>query len=143
MKAPEHLKKNIFKAPEGYFDTLPDRVKERVRAEDAKPTTTKFMGLPGWSYAAAASVIVLLLAGIYFYQQPNESLGTEEQIARLLSEVPSETILDYLQTDAEIDLAQLSLTEDEQEELLLQKLDTYEIPIETYDYDIYELEEYL
>ena len=35
------------------------------------------------------------------------------------------------------------LTDEEQEELLLQGLETYELPTDDYEYEIYELEEYL
>jgi hypothetical protein len=140
MKAPDHLKKNIFEAPDGYFDALPDRLQERIRKEEAG---AKVVGIPRWAYAVAASLLILLVAGVFFFQQPEAELASEQQIEALLAEVPQEVMLDYLQTDTDLNLTNVNLTDEEQEELLLQGLDTYELPIDDYEYEIYELEEYL
>lgn len=142
MKAPDHLKKNIFEAPEGYFEALPDRIQERIREEE-NTGTAKMVSFPRWAYAAAASVLILLAAGIYLYQQPAKDLASEQQVEALLAEVPEETMLEYLQADAEISLMQVNLTAEEQQELLLEGMDNYELTIEDYEYEIYELEEYL
>ena len=143
MKAPDQLKKDIFEAPDGYFDHLPERIQERIREEETSSVDEKVVSMPRWAYAAAASILILLVAGILFYQQPNNEIASEQQLEQLLAEVPQETLLEYLQTDADVSLLQVNLTEDEQEELLLQELDTYEVQIEDYEYEIYELEDYL
>ncbi len=142
MKAPEHLKKNIFDAPDGYFEHLPSRIQERMQQEE-EAKQTAVVSLPRWAYAAAASVLILLVAGIFFYQPSDSKPAGEQQIAALLAEVPAETMLEFLLTDAEVGLLQVNLTEEEQEALLSRGLDTYEIPVEDYEYEIYELEEYL
>lgn len=142
MKAPDPLKKNIFESPDGYFDELPDRIRERIREEESGGTTP-VIRLPYWAYAAAASVLILLAAGLYLYQQPAGEPDNAQQIEALLAEVPEETMLEFLQADAEVSLLQVNLTEEEQEELLMEGMENYEIPIDDYEYEIYELEEYL
>jgi hypothetical protein len=81
--------------------------------------------------------------GIFFYQQPTNEPGNSRQVEALLAEVPEEAMLEFLQADAEVSLLQLSLTEEEQEELLMEGMENFEIPIDDYEYEIYELEEYL
>jgi len=142
MKASDPMKKDIFEAPEGYFDALPDRIQERIHKEESTEEAG-IIAFPRWAYAAAASALILLVAGIYFYQRPAGNSTEEQPVEALLAEVPAETMLEYLQTDGDVTLLQVNLTEEEQEELLLQGLDTYEIPIDDYDYEMYELEEYL
>lgn len=141
MKASDPLKEDIFEAPEAYFETLPDRIQERI----CKKESTEEAGIiafPRWAYAAA-SALILLVAGIYSYQQPAGNFTEQQQVDALLAEVPAEAMLEYLQTDGEVTLLQVNLTEQEQEELLLQGLETYEIPTDDYDYEMYELEEHL
>jgi hypothetical protein len=143
MKESDKLKKSIFHAPEGYFDQLPGRVQERIQQEDQ---ANKTLSLPRWTYAVAASVLVLLVAGIFFYQQyrlPADTMASEQKIEQLLASVPDEELIDYLQTHAEVNTLELVLTEEEQQEILLQGLESYEIPYEDYEYELYELEEQL
>lgn len=141
MKAPDHLKKTIFEAPEGYFDSLPDRIHKRIREKEMQDGG-KLVSFSRWAYAAAASVLILLVAGVFFYQQPAEEGVSADTAEQLLADVPREAMLEYLQADAEVSVLQINLTEEEQEELLLEELDTYELPIDDYEYDMYELEEY-
>lgn len=143
MKAPEKLKKNIFETPEGYFEQLSGRIEERIQQENQARQT---ISLPRWSYAVAASVLLLLVAGMFFYQQADmaaDTVATEQDIELLLASVSDETLMDYLQTDTKISAMEFTLTDQEQEELLFQELESYEIPYEDYEYALYELEEYL
>jgi hypothetical protein len=141
MKTPNPLKRDIFEAPEGYFEHLPDRIQQRIRTEEDKPDNGRKLRLPVWIYAAAASVL-LVVAGLFFFRTVPEPTSRQD-VEQLLSEVPRAAMLDYLQTDAEVNLLNIGLSEAEQEELLLEELDTYELPYDEYEFEIYELEEYL
>lgn len=57
-------------APEGYFDELPGRVRQRLRAarQAAAPASRRRL-LPAWSWAAAALVLVGLLLPILWKRQ--------------------------------------------------------------------------
>lgn len=143
MKKSDKLKENIFHAPEGYFEQLPGRIQERIQQEDHANKTAIF---PRWTYAAAASVLVLLIAGIFFYTQsdlPADTVASEQEIEQLLASVSDEELMDYLQNDAQVSTLELVLTEEEQQEILLQGLESYEITYEDYEYELYELEEQL
>lgn len=142
MKSPEKLKKNIFETPEGYFDALPERLQERIRQKEQEK---KVFSFPQWTYAAAASVLLLLVVGIFFFQpadQPAENIASEQNIEQLLASVSEDEIIDYLQMNAEASTLELSLTEEEQQELLLNELDNYNIPLEDYAYEVEYIEEY-
>ncbi len=82
-----------WQVPEGYFDTLPGKIWSRIDQE-ATQKETKVISLWGnWKvWSAAASVFVLLLAGLIFFLNPNKSIETEnmalapEEIERYLLE---------------------------------------------------------
>lgn len=142
MKSPDKLKKTIFETPEGYFEALPERIQERIQQETQKKNTFSF---PHWAYAAAASVLLLLAGGIFFFQPadlPTETMAYEQNVEQLLASVSEDEIMDYLQMNAEANTLELTLTEEEQQELLLNELENYNIPLEDYVYEVEYIEEY-
>lgn len=143
MQESDKLKENIFRTPDGYFDQLPDRIQEKIRREEQED---KVFVLPRWSYAIAASGLILLVAGILFYRQnaqPASTLASERQVEQLLVSVPDEELISYLQANTEVATVELALTEEEQQELLLQELDNYDVLLEDYEYEMEFIEEYL
>ncbi|MEM9671706.1 MAG: hypothetical protein AAF992_03880 [Bacteroidota bacterium] len=137
-----------FPAPEGYFDDLSERIQQRIAQEDeSEKQPTKVVRLaPRWYYAAAA-VAVLGLA--IWLINPFRSTTTpvaetnEEQVQTLLADVSSQEMIDYLQMSAVDVTVSVSLTEEEQEELLEAELETFELPEDYYLDTDYLLEEYL
>ena len=65
-------KKEIFNAPEGYFDDLSDNILERYENEKVRPINL-FK-----KYAAAA--VLLLGVGLYFIYQTSQTLDTGNNI---------------------------------------------------------------
>lgn len=137
-----------FPAPEGYFDDLSQRIQQRIAQEDeSEKQPTRVVRLaPRWYYAAAA-VAVLGLA-IWLINPFRETTApvaevNEEQVQTLLAEVSNQELIDYLQMSAVDVTVSVSLTEEEQEELLEQELDSYDLPEEYYLEMDYLLEEYL
>ncbi|MDR2126887.1 MAG: hypothetical protein LBP63_08670 [Prevotellaceae bacterium] len=60
IKLPDKLKNSPFSLPNGYFDSLPDRIMKKCTAETAKKLTLWQTAKPILSFAAG----FLLLAGI-------------------------------------------------------------------------------
>jgi hypothetical protein len=58
----DDLKKNVFNAPEGYFDSLQDRIAERVSAAEPQQQLSWFQVLRP-QLAFAASFVALVVAG--------------------------------------------------------------------------------
>ncbi len=143
MKEPDKLKESIFHTPKGYFDQLPGRIQKRVEQEQQ---SAKTIFLPRWAYAVAASGVVLLVAGLLFFQQTDhttDTLTTEQNVEQLLASVSDEEMINYLQTQTEPSALELVLTEEDQEEILLHELENYDISLEDYAYELEYLEEYL
>ncbi len=82
-------KKNPFEVPEGYFDSLEDRIMDRISSE--KEDTREIQLRPWVAYAAAAAIALLVI----FFLIPNsdEANNSPEQI---LTEVSTEAIVEYL-----------------------------------------------
>ena len=135
------LKKNVFETPAGYFDKLPGRVRERIESE--KTTHHNHTAsMSSWTYAVAASLALLLAASIFIILLQENKTVSDPQIEQLLAEVPDEAMLEYIQSDTDLSVYEIDLTEEEQEQILLQKLEDYDLPTEAYEYEIYELEDY-
>lgn len=108
-------RKNPFKVPEGYFETLPGQIIQRIEAEKQAP---KIFQLRDFfvksSWAVAASLLLLMSISLYYWyseksQSPVytnlESMTTEEIISsqlleenyitdQLIEEVAMEQVLD-------------------------------------------------
>jgi hypothetical protein len=93
--AVEELKEEMhtegFTVPEGYFDSLQDRISRKVHAPE--PQVRKLF--PEWTrYAAAASITVLIAFGVYLR-------GNQNTISDKLASVPEQEIVNYLQLYAD------------------------------------------
>jgi hypothetical protein len=91
-KEPERLsnipKKDIFKAPEGYFDSLQGNISRRI-AESKKPVgKTIAFRVERWKYVslAAAAVITLLIIFLPSRQADLHSPSAAELIAQITDE---------------------------------------------------------
>ena len=79
-------KKLDYKVPEGYFEDLPMRIQQRIDQEKATRSTFK---LPAWSFAMAAS-IVLIVTFFFIFN------GSENTAESLLAEISEEDLIAYL-----------------------------------------------
>lgn len=90
MKKLEDIeKKDIFKAPEGYFDTLPSIIQSRVSTEKASlwiPTIAN-----GLKYALPVLALVVTLL---WFLKPEKESSPEE----ILASVNSVDLADYIQS---------------------------------------------
>ena len=89
---PEDIKKdNIFKVPDGYFEQLPLRIQERINAE--KPIE-KVSLVRRTSFRLAVSLAAVLLIFTVVFRFYTSKPSPE----KLLSEVPTETLISYLES---------------------------------------------
>ena len=66
---------NPFRVPEGYFDTIADRVMEAIPQNEVRMVPhTEHKRRPAWRFYAAAAAIAAVLfgAGIYSYNKTTE-----------------------------------------------------------------------
>jgi hypothetical protein len=109
--------------------------------------STKVVRLaPRWYYAAAA--VAILGLAIWLINPLRKTTvpvaeATEEEVQTLLADVSNQELIDYLQMSAFDVTVSVSLTEEEQEELLEAELETFELPEDYYLDTDYLLEEYL
>ena len=97
-------KRNAFTVPEGYFDTLPSAILEKVRENKAMPeTSAKIFWLfrPQWMIA-----ILVCIIGFTFYTRSNAPVTLET----LTAQVADSTIYQNLQNN--IDYVDASALED-------------------------------
>ena len=124
MKKLEDIPKNdLFKVPEGYFETLPGRIQARVSNGSYQPERS-FV----FSYRLQYIVPVILIAitlGIFWYSGTDKHQDTEV----LLSSVSTDDLVAYL-SDSEL------TTEDLLENVEFNKMDLEEIEQEVYDQNI-------
>lgn len=86
-------KKDVYRTPEGYFESLPDQVLQKIDREDTGKE--RRLGEVSWKmigYAAAASVVLLAVVFIGF--QDNDDVRSPED---LLAEVSTSDLVQYLQ----------------------------------------------
>lgn len=89
MKLDDIHKENFFKAPDGYFDTLPGRIQERIRnsGPDVAPVRSIFNTRYLTPIAAVAMILILVVLVI------TEKKPTPEEI---IAGIPSESLVSYL-----------------------------------------------
>jgi hypothetical protein len=86
MKKLEDIpKKSVFKVPDGYFDQLPTVIQARMAEGKRSPLS----GVFGFSLKYALPVIVLVVAGVFWFR-PDPS------IERQLNDIDAEQIALYL-----------------------------------------------
>jgi len=103
-------KKNLFKVPESYFDTLPQRLQLRIASSSTGRTVT-----PAYRYAmryAMAVGAVILLAIIFYFRPSSPDTQT------VLATMDTASLVDYLEeSDVDTDdlLENIELVADEVE----------------------------
>jgi hypothetical protein len=86
-------KNEPFGAPDGYFESLSDRIMDRIETEEEVEPGLKQRFLQPWMRYAAAACVVLLATVVFITNRNNTAEPTAEE---LLSQVSNEAILDYL-----------------------------------------------
>ena len=85
---------NPFVVPAGYFDTLSDRINNRIAQETKKPAKVRI--IPIWTrYAAAACLSCILGITLYLHLQKNTSAKVN------WDEIPEQEIVSYLEMNIE------------------------------------------
>lgn len=89
MKRLEDIPKKVdFKAPDGYFDSLPTRIQSRIAARKKKAWQSNL----GFSFRYALPVVALVALGIFWYQRDQADMWSslenieEVQIAMFLDD---------------------------------------------------------
>lgn len=88
-------KKDLYQAPEGYFDALPDKILQRIDEEENGKERKSDIQV-NWKmigYAAAASIVLLISVLIGFQDPKDDNLSADD----LLAEVPTADLVLYLQ----------------------------------------------
>lgn len=117
MKKLEDIpKRDPFEAPEGYFDKLPGMVQARVSRPESLWKRLAWRPLLQF---AVPSLVIAVLAVIYFAEPSTDKLSTQE----LLANIDTDTIADYL---LESDLT----TED-----FLESLDLTQLQADSLEFD--------
>ena len=107
---PEELnkigKKDIFNYPDGYFDSLEQRIASRIDAhEESKIVSLNTSARVKWMAAAAAVIVFLILV------VPRMSAPEAQSVHDMLADVPTELCLVYLK-ESDIDPADFFSVED-------------------------------
>lgn len=85
---------NPFEVPAGYFETLSDRISQRMAAENTKPAKIRI--IPMWiRYAAAACLTCVLGITLYLNLKQNASATVN------WNEIPDQEIVAYLEMNLE------------------------------------------
>ena len=136
-------KKEPFKAPDGYFESLEDRIMARIEENEASPARGRSVWFQPWyGYAAAAAVALIAVVMIFSPGSVSESASAED----ILAEIPEEAIIDYLasssiSTDEIMDLANFTLEEaDEIQSENTLELNEEDIDLLIEEFMIYELD---
>ena len=117
---------NPFVVPEGYFDTLSDRIADRIAQESKTPAGWRIV--PMWTrYAAAACLTFVLGITLYLHlkQQTPNNLNWNE--------IPDQAIVSYLESNLE----------DADTELIFEQLSPEQQTVEIKNYNQQDLETYL
>ncbi|MGD1959947.1 MAG: hypothetical protein ACFB2Y_13895 [Fulvivirga sp.] len=83
-------KKNIYKVPDDYFNTLPGIIQSKALEESKKSSIA--WSIPVIKYAVPA-LLVVILAGYYAFVNEQEQL---KSAVELLSEVETDELVEYL-----------------------------------------------
>lgn len=108
----EELKKAPLSVPEGYFDSLPERVMQRIATGDKQPV--RRVPLRKWWMAAAAAcaVAVLALAVRLSFSPVAETTAYEDDSEYIeLMDVSSRTLAEYEQEDDQDAISQDAIIE--------------------------------
>ena len=107
----EELKKGAFSVPEGYFDSLEERVMQRIGENRPAGRRTP---LARWWIAAAAACAVAVLAlavRLSLPQEPAQTAYEEDAEYLELMDVSSRTLAEYEETAEADDISQDAIIE--------------------------------
>jgi len=131
MKRLEDIpKKNIFEAPDGYFDRLPSVIQARVVQESASRKAAWIVS--GVRYAIPALLIVVIIITTWRLNSGNTKIQDPEE---MLAAIDTPSLVAYLEdTDVTIDelLESVTLSQDDVMEI---ENEVYEITLEEGDLD--------
>jgi hypothetical protein len=134
MKKLEDLPKRAdYKVPDGYFDQLPLRIQGRLSA----PRRQEWKLGVGWVARYSIPLVILLTAGIYWYQQANSSLS--DKLERINAEQLSFFVEDTDLTSEEL-VDNVTWTTADLDALELEVYSVLDAPVEELDLIIDELE---
>ncbi len=90
MKKLEDIPKNeIFKIPDGYFDTLPSKIQSRISNTDYQRKLSLFFQ---YKFQYAIPLVVILIVGYAWYQSSTQKSDTDA----FLASVDTEQLITYL-----------------------------------------------
>ena len=94
MKKLEDIpKKNFFKIPEGYFDRLPEIIQTRISVSPRAPVMIHFRTR---AFRYALPLTVLVVAGIFWYQNHSNSFSARVDVESELASIHSDQLAAYL-----------------------------------------------
>ncbi len=113
MNKPDHIQPNLekaikdnpFRVPDGYFESFPSRLNEKILTENlkSKPTRSPIVWEP---YLAAAILIVIALVGGKFvldFTRQQSALRLQAEITKTVDEelysISEETIWEFMESD--------------------------------------------
>lgn len=138
IKVEDLERKDIFTAPEGYFDKLPGRIQERIALQEREAERPVYRLVPKKVFYIAASVAVFLIATILILREPEET--TPENV---LAEVSTEAMIEYLEM-SDMSVTEITFAEEEQQQILDNQWENMIIPEDdANEITTEELEEYL
>ena len=124
---PSDLKRNSFKAPEGYFDNLTPRVMDAVRASEENPVQSA----ANWQrflFPAIGMAAVVLIAVFIFNPNKSDNLNFDQVLASMtieelesFADFETEELLAYGLVTAEDVEIESAFTEDELLDYLLEE----------------------
>ena len=139
IKVEDLERKDIFIAPEGYFDKLPGRIQERIALQEREADRPVYRLVPKKVYYIAASVAVFLIATILILREPEETTTPEN----VLAEVSTEAMIEYLEM-SDMSVTEITFAEEEQQQILDNQWENVIIPEDdANEITTEELEEYL
>ncbi len=125
IKLEDLERKDIFTTPEGYFESLPNQIQERIDLQERKINRPVHKLVPKRMYYIAASVAVFFMVAILLLLAPKETTSVQN----LLAEVSTEDMIEYLEM-SDVSVAEITLAEEEQQQLLENQWDNLPIPEE-------------
>jgi hypothetical protein len=82
-------KGNLFKVPKNYFETLPDKIIAKAKANEAKKPEASIKPLYVYVTAIAASLLIL---AVIIFNDTTQPLSPEE----ILADISTSELIDYL-----------------------------------------------
>jgi hypothetical protein len=88
-----HKKKNLFSVPDQYFEELPLRIQSRINHSKSRHWYEGLSFNPLFKNASIALGIVLIVFGIYLFNQPS---GEIPSASNSLANLPNDEVVEYL-----------------------------------------------